>query len=426
MSFNTDDTISKVAPQLDTIAAAHAVDGQNQSTWEQFLAVLSRHPQLLWKQRVPADQVGTSRSNRGGLGIRVIKALANAERHFKDGYSFAKACEGAVATSVPPPPHNQQDVDFNAALSNSQEALPPLAGLQIVSIGSGHGNAFIRAVLGGATCAIKSLAPSGFLDADVLRRRSKGFDEALMGLEWTIIHHKVAERWPKLIELGVTVLNNQHVISVSELEGAMAMHAASKEFIAKKVPLNWLVCEVEATRNSPPWKSWAAALAKLCQLMDEDTLRKVNHKVNAKSAKDDETGSTQMDAQLGGKFVAKLATMKWKQLQQFPRVRAAALVTQLVNTHHVVDGRYEFLNEKDVKDFVDPKNIPKVVEMEKVIDGAVAWLDQIKATTNTRWSCLGKLDERLTCHFLSKGEKSEEGVNYADFQTIAQVIPKTT
>ena len=61
----------------------------------------------------------------------------------------------------------------------------------------GHGNCFLRCVIGRSECAYNAIAPSGRLDAEYLGGRYPGLKQALQGgLEWSVIHYEVFERWP--------------------------------------------------------------------------------------------------------------------------------------------------------------------------------------------------------------------------------------
>ena len=100
--------------------------------------------------------------------------------------------------------HGDADaVSFNQNLVDlSDGAIPPLTALRYLSVGGGHTNSFLRAVIAGCKTSVASLQDdSGRLNGDKLSAGRSAFQTALTeGLTWLVMdgrpHHHHAQMPP--------------------------------------------------------------------------------------------------------------------------------------------------------------------------------------------------------------------------------------
>jgi hypothetical protein len=324
----------------------------------------------------------------------IEKSFTSAADHVADGYDKGKAEEGAWAFSSLPPPDGNAAIAFNATMSATQSALPPLTQLQIESIGAGHGNAFLRAVKAGSPCAIESLAPSGKLDPYSLCEHHPGLREALQrGLRWKVIHGLVAKRWPQLVDLAQAVLNRRHSLDMSEIEGMLTIHTRAESFQAEGTPINWFECGADAAASNPTWKDWSQSLVRVCQLVDKDTIKELSLKYGAKLAATtgcnaDVNGPTVTYGMLGPTFLDRIAAMKWKsRVQQFPKIRAACMLAALCAPPLKVEtGRCALISPTNISRLSknDSETVGMIKTAESYIDAAGEWLQHNQNRTGGR------------------------------------------
>ena len=418
-----DKVIEQIAPTMDGIVHKYMVDGQGRSCWDAALALLCNHHELYWEQQCPPNQVGCSMGNRGGLGLQIQKAFSNAVNHTSDGYSRPKAEEGAFAISSPPPPENDEAVKFNNRLSDTQPALPPLAMLVLESIGSGHGNAFLRAVLAGSPCTYKQIAPSGFLDKEFLSKNHQGLAEALKGLKWKVIHYKVVRRWPQIAEVGQSVLNRKHQMEISEIEGMLTIHNRANAFTMEGKPIDWSACEHEAVSSNPAWKDWSSALIKLCKVMDRAAVQEVclKHGALIEAAASSSDGCS-LHGMLGAAYIEKVAAAKWKTLKQYPRMRAAYILGNLDSPAlKIVTGKCMLISAAHVNKITTDKLLPLLKQCEGFLDEANEWLRTCKVSDAVFYKSLAVLDCNMVYHFCGIGSDSRVGIEYESPLQIMQV-----
>jgi hypothetical protein len=407
-----DVAMASVAAATEATFATYARDGKARQCWEILLSIVEDESAIMWHQQAPPNHVGTHPSNRGGLGVQVERAFENGACHIKDGYSIGKANEGAFAVSAPPPPDNVEELRFNDRLCATQSALPPLAALQLTSIGAGHGNAFLRCVLAGSACPIPDIAPSGFLDKASLSKDNEPLKHALKGLTWRVFHWEFVRRWPKVVELGQAVLNRSHNLVISEIEGMMTMHRVAAPYGHM---IDWMAVEAEAIASNPPWKPWSASLVKVCKVLDASTMREVALKMGAT------TNACHGGGLLGPTFLDSLAQQKWKTVKQYPRIRAAVLIANLHSPPLQIEtGKCKLFQKKDVSKLTATASHPIVAEAEKLLDEAVDWITHHKITDNIKWKVLGNLDCRCACHLAGVGEMSQDKKTWPSLMSIMQ------
>ena len=136
-----------VVDALDKIMRTLEADGAIVKAWEEGVDLLLQNG-LAWQQLAKADQVGVHPCNRGGAGLMGDEICKTGADHLKAGYSYTLASAGAFAVQMPEDPADAKR--FNACLVDKLHGLlPPLSSsATLLSLGGGHTNGFLRAVLG--------------------------------------------------------------------------------------------------------------------------------------------------------------------------------------------------------------------------------------------------------------------------------------
>jgi hypothetical protein len=131
--------LERIAPIVEANLNAYEREHAVGKCWDESLKALKTTP-LVWKQIVEPNRIICSKGNRGGLGIVSSKAIGLAAAHVKSGYSFAKACDGAVAATVPTKHRELEDIlSWSMKMDKAQDA-PEFVMPRGQSLGSGHGN----------------------------------------------------------------------------------------------------------------------------------------------------------------------------------------------------------------------------------------------------------------------------------------------
>jgi hypothetical protein len=403
--------IQKIFQSLDR-------DRQIVTAWEQALKVLKQHD-LAWSQLMRCDFVGVHPCNRGGLGLQGAEVHQLGLAHCSAGYSWDMASRGATAVQSPPAPEDAEAAQFNQLMVDLDDGrwFPAVTQLALLSIGGGHSNAFLRAIKGGCPTPHSELADSdGVLDAGHLATTRPGLAKALeQGLEWTVLHWRVAAAYPRLIDVGQAALNTKPSSDVSELEVLLTLREAAKLDIARGRPINWDRCRAEAARSQPKCASYMTALANFVSLGASELLEELSTFKGAFSAS--------AGASLGPAFWEKAAQLKWPGITQYPLVRAAVVKANVAAPITKIEhGVCKLLPPSDVDKLLNKPFATSVRQSEGVLEQARAMCDKHLHDPSHRVKLLGQLDCRVIYFLLKKGKQSLEAREYTSLAQIGKAL----
>ena len=254
--------LGRVDDAIVALLAAHDCDKQHVKAFESFLAALDQEPLLSWKEVVPPDRMGCHPKNRSGIGLVAPRCMSLGSANIANGYSYSMACRDAVASSTPPYDGKSNWHAWNEQL-NKRQSLPPLMDPKGLSLGAGHGNGFCRLANAKHPCSIKAIAPTGFLDPAELSSKHPGLGQALIGLEWRMIHYALFDKYPQLADITQKALNSKNLQAVTEMEGCLAMAAAAA---AMGTPIDWEAVSEQGTQSKPTWQPWVHQMIKVVKV----------------------------------------------------------------------------------------------------------------------------------------------------------------
>ena len=145
---------------------------------------------IAWKSHVVPSRAGAHPDNRGKFGIDATHSQNLGNNILKVGWSWRK-CADSSAIQSPPEPWLKFVNESNRELSAlSGDLIPPISQIDILTMGGGHANCFLRQVLGGVRAVNPELQdPKGFLNKEVLTIGREQFKVALeTGMLWVIFH----------------------------------------------------------------------------------------------------------------------------------------------------------------------------------------------------------------------------------------------
>ena len=175
------------------------------SAWE-AMCIVTEKAGLSWMQTFLANLVGVHRLNRGGQGLVGPEVHSLGNDHVAAGYSYERAIKDAACVMCPPAPFDKEDRDFNELVQKLDGAqwLPPLTQLLALSIGAGHTNAFLRAILGNMATPYKKLQDkTGRLNKEHLINGRQGLQKALeIGLMYRTFHWAIPFAFPRFVMMA--------------------------------------------------------------------------------------------------------------------------------------------------------------------------------------------------------------------------------
>ena len=126
---------------------------------------------------------------------------------------------------------------------------------------------------------------------------------------------------------------------------------------------------------------------------------------------------------LGGMFLDRLASLKWKSLAQHVHVRSATMLSNLFCPIECLeDGKCCLLTDKDVLKLGLAKNSELVSTAEAIMDEARSIVRTHNLQANEAIPPLVLLDTRLVNFILKKGKKSRDGVEQASLPECYQIF----
>ena len=271
ISADIEAALARVDHEMNRIETLHAIDRQHIKAFDAFKTALAPEPVLNWFMQIPSERVGVHMKNRGGIGVVHSKAVSLGSANCENGYSIAMASKDAVASSTWSRDGGviAEWEKFNDAL-NARQALPPLVAAMAISLGSGHGNAWLRIVNDKQACAIKSVAPSGYLDPNELAVKYPGIAEPLAkGLNWHVIHWAVFNRYKCMADICQKALNSKNMQVVTEVEGLVTMASLS--------PAPWQQIKEGATQSKPFWEPWAHQMLAVAEYTNVELINEMGN-----------------------------------------------------------------------------------------------------------------------------------------------------
>jgi hypothetical protein len=325
-----------------------------------------------------------------------------------------------VAATLPTKQRELEDIlSWNIKMDKAQDApefVLPLG----QSLGSGHGNYFLRCALAGKQCNYPLLAPNGYLDVDDLGSRSSDLAMALKGLEWTMIHCAVFTRWPKLGDIAQKALNTKDHTEVSELEGLCSMAATATAFAnrATNEPINWARVIEEALVSKPTWSLWAP---QMLEIVKTTPAALIDETAKSAAALLDRSGSDiascLQNVHLGGAFYEKVSAIKVPGLIQPHRFRCAMLLANMLAPPMRIDSGKSVLIMPNHVQAVQKKQGTYVKLAEQVLDIAWEFMEAHSIPTSKMY---GKFAARVVYHMVGVSSQSAEGVSYDNLYSICQ------
>jgi len=395
----------RIATNIEALLASYHETHAVCQAADQLAEISGREPALKWSQVVPPECVGCSPKNRGGFGLQVHKCVENGGKHCRAGYSYPKACRGAVAKTPPVlQSHLQAAVAFQESLSATQPELPSLLGLMLISLGNGHCNGWLRLVKGRAKCPDQDLAPLGVLDPDELSAQRPGLAKALAGLDWTVYHSSIFAAWPILEDIVIQAENTEGRQEIGELEGMLTMARARDVYVSAGKEPAWDKVLATGVQTEPMWKPWSACLLEVVKTTTTDCILEVAACFKAMGG-----GQSQTISHMGQAFLSKVATFKTLGLVVCGRVRMATILANMLSPIECVDsGRYSLLSPNDLNILQTKKCVSHTRTLENIMEKARALCVEHKVEEGARQRATAQLDTRLILHTVKKDKKAGE------------------
>ena len=417
------DALERVAPVMDAKIAEYEREHAVCRAYEQCYAAIENTP-LCWHQYITPDRVLCSTSNRGGFGVVASTAMALGSAHVKSGYSYKKACSGAVASSIPTQTKDlQQLISWNKTMDSAQDGPIFSSTPQAASMGAGHTNYFLRLCNAEAACSFTQLAPNGRLDPVQLGQRHPDLGKALKeGLHWQVIHWSVFERWPKLADIIQKALNTADTQEVSEVEGLVGMaNTAMQHACASGDLIPWASVLADAVVFRPMWTGWGKIMIELVKHTPAPIINELGQNAAALLKKSDDA-ETLASVHVGGSYFEKVLSIKMAGLVQPHRFRCAVLLANMLAPVAKVDGgKAVLITSQHVASLSNKVNGSKIFLMEKCLDFAAAAAQNLHGDAACVARPRGCMAARLVYHCLGLAAKSADKTVYADAYSICQV-----
>lgn len=409
-----------VVEQVQTLLDDAAVTGCKVAAWDQIQELLLAAA-IAWKARYPPNFVGVHAENRSKHGVVAADAHKHGEQIVIVGFSFRKAAD---ATAVEHDENDNVQVKFNRSLVEfSDNMIPELTQLKIISIGASHTNVFLRALRARSRTCIQSLQDAcGKLDTDAISARPGGAtlrDAYENGLHWLVLHRDVGKVWPTLIDTVQKALNTETAGGQSELEVMLSMHNMFVQALEAKTTPDWQHIAKAASFSMPSCQPYIDVLAAYVQRCagDGELLRELSdfQKTLAEGA--------QQSAKrvLGSLFIGKVSQMSFGAGIKCPFVQNALLKANLASPKNkVVDSLCQLITPAHVAQLTSKKLLKSTIEIDSIMQQARTLVQsschalQRDVVTKT----LGQLDVRLVTHLLKLGKQIES----SPFNDVGEIL----
>eukprot|EP00971_Amphidinium_carterae_P342682 6482083-Amphidinium_carterae.1 len=391
--------------------------GQRVATWDKIKSLLVKEGLARTNVRMPPELVGVHPENRSKIGLQPSMVHQHGHEILQAGFSWSK-CQDATAVEVPPSPLDKAAKDLNTkVVEMSKGLLPVLPDIKLLSLGSGHTNAFLRALKADCTTDCEALkGQDGRLSSEVLTLKKPELADAMRdGLAWCVLHWALPYVFPSLVDLIQSALNIVARSPKSELEVMMDMHNLAKG------------CDDE-----PDWKGIQAIVGQ--------TLPPCSHYLNHVSAyvarnSGGKSGQLLLELNnfcqlflkadkqraLGAEFLGKLTHLQYGKGQHFPYVENAVVEANLCcHNSRVVDGICRLIPASSLALLAKHDNRGALVEAENLLMDARALVGGLELNSAHKATAIGMLDCRVALHLVKK-TKEAEGKTYKNLTEIQQV-----
>ena len=238
------------------------------------LMLLGMRSVTSWTMKVHPNSAGVYMGNRGGIGWLLDTAINHGVKHIQSGYMVSKQEEGAFAVALAgaSPKFISDHYEFNKEVCSNQ-GLPDLDQLLLVSFGSTHGNGFLRAILAGMPCTNDKIAPNGHLSADYMQARHTKVYAALSGFTWKTLAPELVERYPQIVTIGQKALNTNLSSDATECEGMMVMKNTLNKLQGVPKETAFKQAVQASTVEGPFWSGWADDLARFTDCVSLEQIK---------------------------------------------------------------------------------------------------------------------------------------------------------
>ena len=412
---------ASLVEQVQLLLHDAELTGCKVAAWDQIQELLLAAA-VAWRARYPPNFCGVHCENRSKHGVVAADAHKHGEQIVTVGFSFRKASD---ATAVE---HDEQDhvqVEFNRSLVElSDNMIPELTQLKIVSIGASHTNVFLRALRARSRTCIQSLQDSsGKLDTDTITARNPAGkvlrDAYENGLHWLVLHRDVGKVWPTLIDTVQKALNTETAGGQSELEVMLSMHNMMTQAMDAKTAPDWKHITKAASFSMPSCQPYIHVLAEYVQNCsgDGELLNELSDFQKTLAE-----GSQQSAKRvLGSVFIGKVSQMSFGIGIKCPHVQTALLKANLASPKNkVIDNLCQLITPSHVTQLTSKKLIKSTIEIDGIMQQARTLVrDSGRALQrDVSVKTLGQLDVRLVTHVLKLGKLLED----TSFKDIGEIL----
>ena len=406
--------LDRISPVVERALEAYEDDKAGVVLLEVVTAAAQTEPALYKRQALPCDTVGVREENRGGAMIIVKKCFEVGKKALKSGYSYTKACDGAVASGTPTSHARlQRAMEMNSRVSISQPDLPPLTCLNAQSMGNGHSNGWLRLAKGKAKCNDPEIAPKGRLDPDALSGTRPGLKKSLTeGITWDVYHDDMFERWPELVPAFINALNTRSTQECTEIEGMLLMSNKRDNMIAHGAVGDYKTECIQAGIVAQPfWQPWASSVYDIVEKTPTESLRFVSDALKTLSPVHESESITHY----GYDFLSKVAGLQFKGAKCCVLLKGALLIAQGLSPSSAMDSsRYNLILASDISAITGKTKVELAHLAEDVLATARKICDNHPCASRVR--LLGNLDNRVALMMVARGKKSRENKSYSLYE----------
>lgn len=236
------------------------------TSWQKIMQKLKLNKIVKDKRLVRCKYILPHPKNRSGMMINGFNSRANGSKVVKVGANRLEL-HGAVAIELSPfPAAAKQQLESNFELAKRSKGLiPPPCGEEfLLSLGTGHMCAFVRAAQAGLKACFKNLADKdGNISLEVLNKDPEFRLMLDEGWLWDILPWQVEATWPSLPEFAQRALNSSNAVSTDATEWEVAI-TMGEWFNSMEEP-SWALAEEAAAAGDPACVSYIGKIRTLVE-----------------------------------------------------------------------------------------------------------------------------------------------------------------
>ena len=423
----------KFTPQLVAAIKKELINGlrtgQRTSAWE-CIVQMAMDAGIAWKQQVLPAHAGAHPDNRGSFGLDAIHSQDLGNDITKVGWSWKKSADSSCI-QAPPEPWAQFCIDSNDRLADlSGDLIPHLAQLEVLTMGGGHTNCFLRQVLAGVRALHPELADKhGRLNKQHLCIDRPAFKDALeMGITFICFHWQVPFFFPALPDFAQGALNVVVAGGQGEIEILQTLHNLAQIAMTSAQPgekLDWGPIESTVCQTMPSCKGWIRHMSTFVEQNSGGPGGELLAELSdyAKAFQGPDGGLKRI---IGGEMFEKLNSLNFGKGVKFPFLKIAILEAVLASpADKVQSGMCKLVLPSMLNDLLKKDKRAAIEKVESVFAEARAICKGLGLSQSDRIKHVGLLDVRLCLHLVKRG-KDFESRNFASVDEIVQVRPPTT